>query len=133
MATRKERKADDATNGKVSLPEIFLHWKESAEANRFPSRECEDATLLPNLFAFLSPAVIKDQRYKGEGKPPDCLTEPLLMLSWDRAAGQWAWSLSIKQLNIRLSGRVGNLGGVLGEIERQIQTKEVIVKEIKAL
>jgi hypothetical protein len=128
-----------ASNGKAEkedsaqLPERFAAWKASAEEHRIPEPDCNDAIALPELFALLSPCTIKDQRYRGEGKIPHVLTEPLLMISWDRAAGCWSWSVGIKQLNIRLSGKSETLLRLLEEANDQLLRHACIVKEIRTV
>jgi len=88
------------------LPEMLVQAMEGARKLCVPFPTEEEEAEIPNLFGFLSPAIVSDPRYKGDGKPPRVLREPLMLISWDRRGGCWKVSLSDKVLN--LGGSVGS-------------------------
>jgi hypothetical protein len=80
----------------------------------------EEFHAIPQLLELMSPRLIRDPRWSGQGTAPLVLREPLLMVSWDRRAGAWKLSLSDKVLNVSGSCLVVDLLTALVEGERGI-------------
>jgi hypothetical protein len=103
------------------LPEMLATVIENARSVLLPVAELQGDIELSTLFGFLSPMVIKDPRYRGDGKAPRVLREPLLLTSWDRRAGRWKCSLTDKVLNVSGSCLVSSLCGSLMDLDTELR------------
>jgi len=119
-------------NGHVNeLPEIFEALISRARDNHTPPVNDQDQQLCPTLHQLLSPRLVDNPEYNGNGTPNKVLREPLLMLSWDRAAGMWRFSLSDKVLNFSCSGNVSCLSASIAEIEAAVASGKTTFKMVK--
>lgn len=91
-----------------------------------PYASIEEEAIVPLLFGWLTPLICNDPRYKGDGKPPKALREPLLMISWDRRGGFWKASISDKVLNVSGSGALKSLATALVDTETHLRDKTFV-------
>jgi hypothetical protein len=103
----------------------FKLAQEQALENAFPRPTDEERKRFPNLLWMVSPMLVPDPKFKGQGESPKVLREPLLMVSWDRTAGRWKWSLSDKTLNLSISGHLDSLDAIGEQIELSVASKRV--------
>jgi len=103
------------------LPLELATVMESARAGAVPYPSLEEEASVPLLFKWLTPMIVTDPRYKGDGKAPKALREPLLMVSWDRRAGVWKASISDKVLNLSGSGYLKSLATALVDVEAHLR------------
>jgi len=108
------------------LPESLAKVMLSASAGAVPYPSIEEEALCPELFKWLTPLIVNDPRYKGEGKPPKALREPLLMISWDRRIGAWKASISDKVLNLTGSGQIASLATTIVDVEKHLREQTFI-------
>jgi len=104
------------------LPDSLARVMESARAGAVPYPSIEEESMVPELFKWLTPMIVTDPRYKGEGKPPKALREPLLMISWDRRSGVWKASISDKVLNLSGSAGLKSLATALVDVEEHLRS-----------
>jgi hypothetical protein len=109
-----------ATN--PDLPAILIGAVEHAEGILLPFPSEQEEKELPTLFQFMTPMVVNDPRYRGQGKTPRVLREPLLLLSWDRRQGAWKVSLSDKIFNLAGSVTCSTLIGALLDTEASLRS-----------
>jgi hypothetical protein len=100
------------------LPTLLVGAVSQAANVALPYPNEQEEAEIPNLFQFLSPMVVSDPRYKGDGKAPRVMREPLMLTSWDRRAGCWRVSLSDKVFNLAGSLGVGGLLAAMLDVER---------------
>lgn len=127
MASRSTR------NGQQSNPDqvkVMREWIDLAREHGNPEPSAEEREKVPQTLAFLAPEVIPDPDHRGESKAKKVLREPLLMISWDRAAGRWKWAISDKVCRVQVGGHFDTLIAFSEQIERQLAEKKVFVKEL---
>lgn len=104
------------------LPEMLMAATEQAANILLPHISEEETEQIPTLFQFMTPMVVNDPRYKGDGKPPRVLREPLLMISWDKRLGAFKVNLSDKIFNLAGSISVQTLLGALLDTETSLRS-----------
>lgn len=113
------------------LPENLARIVVASKEGSLPNGTGDDKERLPLLLEFLTPMMVSDPRYRGEGKPPRALREPMLLLSWDRRAGSWKVSLTDKVLNVGGSILVPTLWGALEDVEKHMTGGRITFSERK--
>lgn len=113
------------------LPEILAADVLRAETGCFPPLLDKEAELCPKLHSILAPMMVNDPNHRGKGDPRKVLREPLLMISWDRAAGLWKWSLTDKVLNVGWDGPLPSLVGIAEAVETCLVAGTYRVKKKK--
>jgi len=113
------------------LPEFLAHVLDNVRQAKGPTPTTEEEAHLPRLFELLTPMMVADPRYRGEGKPPRVLREPMLLLSWDRRAGTWKCSITDKVLNVSTAIPVPTLLDALQAVERALASGQVIFSQRK--
>jgi len=119
-------------NGKASSEQIdrLRDWMELARLHGNPEPTEEEREKVPQTLAFLAPELIDDPDYKGLGSARKVLREPMLMVTWDRAAGRWKWSITDRVCRVQVSGFFDSLVAFSERIEQQLMEKNVMVKEL---
>jgi hypothetical protein len=117
MATKRK---ENGQPSQPDLPAVLTHVVEQGAHLHLPMPKQEELDAIPQLVELMSPRLIRDPRWSGQGTAPLVLREPLLMVSWDRRAGGWKLSLSDKVLNVSGSCLVVDLLTALVEGERGI-------------
>ena len=128
MAKKKEQPSAPIN---PDLPGILARAREKALAGSKADVSEDDARDVPLLVDFLGPRLIEKIDYKGQGDAPKVLREPMAMLSWDRLAGRWKWSLSDKALNIAGVTFTLSLGSSIADLERDFREDRIQWKERK--
>lgn len=127
--------ASNRKNGQPSNPDeqilVLRDWMKTAHANSYPQPTDEEKTSCPNLIAFLAPEVIGDPDHRGEHKPKKVVREPMLMVTWDTAAGRWKWVITDKVCRVQVGGWFDTLTGFSAQIEAQLSEKKCWVKELE--
>jgi hypothetical protein len=97
MAKRAKPASENET---LELPEHLADAIEHAKKLIVPYPQGDEEIKLPNLFRWLTPMLVPDPKWNGQGKQKRVLREPLLLLSFDRRAGSWKVTLSDSTLNL---------------------------------
>lgn len=117
-----EKKKPGGTPANPSdLPDSLRKVVETAAAGAVPYPTLQEQADIPELFGWLTPMIVSDPRYKGEGKPPKALREPLLMISWDRRQGAFKGSITDKVLNVGGTCLLDDLAGAILRLERHLR------------
>lgn len=93
---------------------------ESSKQLLVPTITLAEEEAIPNLYAFMTPGIVNDPRYRGEGKPPRALREPTLFITWSRRSGGFQVSLTDKVLNLTGSLVVVSLLSALTDVEKEL-------------
>jgi len=125
------KKADDTPAISPDLPEFLATVLDSVRQKSGPTPTLEEEEKIPTLFQLMTPMMVNDPRYKGEGKPPRALREPMLLISWDRRASTWKVSLTDKVLNISTAIPVPTLVDALQEVEKALAGGKVTFAQRK--
>jgi len=110
-------------NGAANPPDLPEHLVAAMEHSKqllIPTISQAEEEAIPTLFRFLTPMLVADPRYKGEGKPPKALREPTVFLTWDRRSGGFKVSLTDKVLNLTGSVVVVSLLSALTDVEKEL-------------
>lgn len=127
----KNRTGGAAATNPNDLPEVLANDVLRAETGCFPPLLDKEQESCPKLWTLLAPSLVKDPNYQGKGEPRKVLREPLLMISWDRAAGLWKWSLGDKVLNVAWDGPLPSLVGIAEAVEACLLAGTYRVKKKK--
>lgn len=127
----KRRGNTEDGNEFPGLPDLVGELLNRATKNESPPDSQNGAKVTPTLFRLLSPEIVKNPRWKGQGNPPDVLREPLLTLSWDRAAGKWKWAVTDRVCNWRIGGFLDDLADGVQGIELALKEGRYDSKKIK--
>jgi len=104
---------------------------ELAREHGNPEPTDEEKSKVPQLLAFLSPELIDDPDHRGDHRAKRVLREPMLMVTWDRSAGRWKWSVSDKVCRVQVGGYFDGLIAFSDQIEAQLAEKKCWVKELE--
>lgn len=110
-------------NGQTSpadISPVLAHVIDQGQRIQLPMPTDDELAKVPQMLELMSPRLIRDPRWSGQGTAPLVLREPLLMVSWDRRAGAWKLSLSDKVLNVSGSCLVMDLLDLVVQGERAI-------------
>lgn len=133
MPKRKKSSPDKLA---ILNPEMPEHLKKSiAEARTHTVPSIDDLTkkVCPHLFEYLSPRELKIEGDTEDARPKETFAEPLLMISWDRRAGTYKWSLMNKTINYGCGGSIIVLGNTIQEIEDCIAENRHCPRELKPI
>ncbi len=133
---KSAKKSEPAEVASVN-PEMPIHLATSltlARTHMLPTFDEEHYNLWSRLIEYISPREVKLPGKTTEDRPRDAFSEPLLMISWDRRAGQFKWSISNKTLNYGCGGLLPiDPASWLAEVERQIDRNEHSPRQLKAV
>jgi hypothetical protein len=111
MATKRK---ENGQTSQPELPPVLAHVVAEGQKLLLPHPSPEEESGISELFELMSPRLIHDPRWSGQGTAPLVLREPLLLVSWDRRAGAWKVSISDKVLNVAGSCLVPSLLDLVG-------------------
>jgi hypothetical protein len=114
------KRKPDARPSQPDIGPVLAHVVEQGQQLHLPDPSEEERSAIGQLLELMSPRLIRDPRWSGQGQAPLVLREPLLMVSWDRRAGAWKLSISDKVLNVSGSCLVPNLLDLVVQGERGI-------------
>jgi len=126
MAKKKKDVNDDGEDR--GIPEDLISLMDRAKENAFPDRDEQDTATLPELVKVMTPVMVSDPRYKGNGTPTKVCREPLFMFNWDKSTGAWRWTISDKVLGFSLVGTAERLTGLLEAANASIIAGRVAYK-----
>jgi hypothetical protein len=104
---------------------------EQAHENSCPRPSAEELENCPELIAWLAPEVVDDPDHKGTQKPRRVLREPMLMVTFDRGAGQYKFTITDRVCRTQVGGNFSSLMSFSSEIERLLRERKVWVKELE--
>lgn len=130
MTERKRKEAGPATtpNG---LPDVLHQLKMLAEESSLPELTDAMKETCPTLWEMLCPRWVPTGKNDGNGKMIRAWEEPLFSLSWAPAAGRYNWAITLRALNVRVTGQVDGLDGLERKVEACLANRQIMQKEIK--
>jgi len=117
----------------TALPESLERLKLSAEEHSLPPLTEEMAQGCPLLWELLCPRWVPTGRRDGNGKMIKAWEEPLFSLSWSPSAGRYTWAVTLRALNIRVTGQLEGLDGLERKVEACLRDHTTSQKTIRQI
>lgn len=124
----KDKKPSTTPTG---LPDALEQLKLAAEQHTLPDLTAEVQASCPRLWELLCPRWVPTGRRDGNGKMIKAWEEPLFSLSWSPAANRYNWAITLRALNLRVTGQVDGLDALERKVEACLVNHQTMQKAIK--
>ncbi len=130
---KRRSSPQDVAAANPEIPERLGESLLAAKGQTVPEISEETNNACPLLFEWLAPRKVKLPSARPGEKAVDAFMEPLLLISWDRRAGSWKWTISNKTLNYGCGGAITELSKSFEQIEELLRLGKINPRELKPL